>query len=62
VQIHFNFGKVLKEDYKLDEAVTHFFECRSILLKLKDSYISRYIEKIELEIEKIEAQRIDEES
>lgn len=25
VQIHFNFGKVLKEDYKLDQAVSHFF-------------------------------------
>ena len=33
VQIYFNFGKILKEDYKLDQAVGHFFECRNILSK-----------------------------
>jgi len=53
VQIHFNFGKVLKEDYKLDQAVSHFLECKGLLSKMKDSYYNKYIDKIEQEIDRI---------
>ena len=36
VKIHFNFGKILKNDFKkLDEAEHHFFESKNKLLKLK---------------------------
>lgn len=58
VQVHFNFGKVLKENYELDEAVGHFVECRTILLALKESLVKKYQDKIENEINMIESQRI----
>ncbi len=46
VQVHFNFGKVLKENYKLDEAVGHFIECRNLLLGLKEGQIKRYMDRV----------------
>lgn len=47
VQVHFNFGKIMKENYELDEAVEHFMECRTILLSLKESLVKKYQDKIE---------------
>lgn len=60
IQLHFNFGKVYKELYNHDAAVKHFCECRHLLMKINDKNVPKYKEKIEGEIEKIEALRIDE--